>query len=114
MSTTNLLCQHGSMSQEEMMFPLFVEQIGIRTLQDQIKTLNIQSISCNDKEEQCGCQIQEGDGQKGRIEFCDGSQYVGELEFGRAHGPGTLRFANGDCYMGAFKDNEIHGVGIYE
>ena len=41
-----------------------------------------------------------------RIEFEDGSVYVGEVKDGKRHGRGTYTYSDGEKYEGEYKDGK--------
>ena len=48
-----------------------------------------------------------------RIEFEDGSVYVGEVKDGKRHGRGTYTYSDGEKYEGEWKDGKEEGRGTY-
>ena len=76
-------------------------------------------ITCGPNKKPCRCQASNSQvgfsrGERGILEFCDGSKYEGNLRSGLAHGKGTLWLANGDKYSGQWENNNKHGLGSYE
>jgi hypothetical protein len=47
-----------------------------------------------------------------RLDFADGSYYVGKNRNGQPHGAGTKYFKNGDVYSGEWKDGLRDGKGV--
>jgi len=48
----------------------------------------------------------------GRIRRADGSEYVGEFDYGRPHGQGTGTWLDGRKYTGEWSRGERHGSGV--
>ena len=48
-----------------------------------------------------------------RIEYEDGSVYVGEVKDGKEHGRGIETYPDGTRYEGEYKDGKKHGRGIF-
>ena len=48
-----------------------------------------------------------------RIEYKNGSVYVGKVKDGKMDGRGTYTFSNGSKYEGEFKDDKRNGRGTY-
>ena len=44
----------------------------------------------------------------------DGAKYEGEYKDGVKEGKGKLEFADGSWYLGEFSLNEIEGKGVYQ
>ena len=104
----------GFISKEELMFPLFVEQKSLKSLQFNLIALGLNSLKCNVSNEPCKCNFKTKLTGKGATSFCDGSKYIGELYNGIPHGQGTLEFENGDKYTGWWDNGIKHGIGSYE
>ena len=49
----------------------------------------------------------------GRIDYNDGSYYIGDIYNGYPNGYGTYYFINGDIYEGDFLNGKFHGSGIF-
>lgn len=49
---------------------------------------------------------------KGRYDYADGSQYVGQFRGGAPEGTGVCYYANGDIYRGGWSDHSPHGRGV--
>ena len=49
----------------------------------------------------------------GKIEFANGSIYLGGLKLGEMHGSGIFKYGNGDVYEGEFVDGQLHGEGMF-
>lgn len=50
---------------------------------------------------------------KGKLEYADGSIYLGTFHANKRHGFGSYRYPNGDYYEGAWMHDQMQGKGIY-
>lgn len=58
--------------------------------------------------------VQEEEVTEGRIDYPEGSYYIGGIRGGKRHGKGILYLKNGSkFYEGEFFNGEKHGIGIY-
>lgn len=48
---------------------------------------------------------------KGKLNFNDGSYYIGNFDFDNMHGKGVYYYSNGDMYKGEFLNGMIEGYG---
>ena len=96
----------ASSSSYELMFPLFVEQKNLEVKLSCLKTLGIEGILIDQRQQHQTRKFCE-------IEFNDGSKYDGDLRAGKPHGLGTLQLFNGDKYTGQWRDGYKEGTGIY-
>ena len=104
----------GFVSTKELMFPLFVEQNSLKNSQSNLIALGLNSLKCKASNKPCKCNLLTKLTGNGAISFCDGSNYIGELNHGIPHGQGTLEFENGDKYTGWWDNGNKHGIGSYE